>query len=398
MILYALIGAGTFALSYAYTFFSQVARGEKLVSVRRRMPAEPAHVWERILDGSTANVLPDMPVQRRHDDEDPDLIETRIDFDGGSSRRLERIVVNEPAERYVLHTEEIDGTPEPYGSSQWEGYALRPTKKGTEISVAAQGSYGSVISAFRLWLALRRRANRLKALSTPKAPQLDVASAQNDILISIMATASFIFLFGIDYALILVPLLLLHEYGHFLAMQLTGQPAPRMLLVPFFGGIAVPNQPHKSAFHDAFVSLMGPGLSLVATVGLYLAGTMVLPQPYAWWAITAAGICGFLNAFNLLPALPLDGGHVVRTLCESVSPGTARYALMALGAACALLMISKGFIGFAMFMGLGLMNAMQMSGHSKYPPLSFFGGSVILIGYLLAAAIHVGVYMLVFGF
>lgn len=71
--------------------------------------------------------------------------------------------------------------------------------------------------------------------------------------------------------LLLSSMLLLHEFGHWLGMRLTGQPSARFMLVPLLGGVAVPNNPHKTEFADAFSTLMGPGISALVCGGLMLA-------------------------------------------------------------------------------------------------------------------------------
>ena len=92
---------------------------------------------------------------------------------------------------------------------------------------------------------------------------LSVQSPWKSLSLTTLAVASFILLFGWVFALILTIAIIIHEYGHWLAMRMTGQPKPRIMLIPFLGGVAVPNHPYKSQFDDAFVSLMGAGLSLI---------------------------------------------------------------------------------------------------------------------------------------
>ena len=62
----------------------------------------------------------------------------------------------------------------------------------------------------------------------------------------------------------------LHEFGHWIAMRFTGQPAPRIMLVPFFGGVTLANHPHKTLFRDAFCALMGAGVSALPSLVSFL--------------------------------------------------------------------------------------------------------------------------------
>ena len=71
---------------------------------------------------------------------------------------------------------------------------------------------------------------------------------QQEILFSVIAFASFAIWLGWEGALLLAPIILLHEYGHLLAYQLTGKTGNRMMLLPFMGGVAVSGEAHKNEF------------------------------------------------------------------------------------------------------------------------------------------------------
>jgi Zn-dependent protease len=103
----------------------------------------------------------------------------------------------------------------------------------------------------------------------------------------------------------LVPILLFHELGHWLAMRLFGYRNLRMFFIPFFGAAVTGKNWNVSGWKKAFVALAGPlpGIFLGIVLGILaiIWNIQALKQ--------AALMLILLNGFNLLPVLPLDGGH-----------------------------------------------------------------------------------------
>lgn len=109
--------------------------------------------------------------------------------------------------------------------------------------------------------------------------------------------------------------LCVHEAGHIWAMKHCGIGLSSLNFIPLVGALAKPDRDFRSRTEEAFVAVMGPawgfGSALVA-YGLYLIfGLPELALVAKWAAI--------LNAFNMIPVSPLDGGRVVKSLISSVS-------------------------------------------------------------------------------
>ncbi|WP_044891514.1 metalloprotease [Opitutus terrae] len=98
----------------------------------------------------------------------------------------------------------------------------------------------------------------------------------------------------------------IHELGHVLAMRVFGYKNVRMLFLPFFGGLATGQPRELDATKNALVSLAGP---LVGIASAVLAGVLALVTGAPPWLVEFAWASLFLNAFNLLPLVPLDGGQ-----------------------------------------------------------------------------------------
>jgi Zn-dependent protease len=108
----------------------------------------------------------------------------------------------------------------------------------------------------------------------------------------------------------LIPLLFLHEGGHWLAMKIFGYRNLRMFFIPLFGAAVTGQHWNVPGWKKAIVSLAGPVPGILLGVALTLAGLITHHE----WLNHAAFLLLIINGFNLLPVLPLDGGHVMHAI------------------------------------------------------------------------------------
>lgn len=172
-------------------------------------------------------------------------------------------------------------------------------------------------------------------------------------------------------------LTLVHELGHATAARRAGAEAE--ISLGFLAGYASyrPTRPISRA-RQAWISFAGPGIHIAVSVAVLVAmGTNPLEvessigSPAAaaiWWAGPAIGL------LNLIPVLPLDGGHIVTYGLDAVVPGRAhRYMLyFSIGAtlAGAVLLVATGFRGFVLFVGFLLITQLQMLNAGKPPQVA----------------------------
>ena len=108
--------------------------------------------------------------------------------------------------------------------------------------------------------------------------------------------------------------LLLHELGHALQARREGVEIEGITLW-LFGGVATFRGRFPSAGAELRIALAGPAVS-AALGGLFVAIAVALHHPAAVDGVAAW--LGYINllllVFNMLPALPLDGGRVFRAL------------------------------------------------------------------------------------
>ena len=150
-----------------------------------------------------------------------------------------------------------------------------------------------------------------------------------------------------NYLLMLLPILFVHELGHYLAMRAFDYRNLRMFFIPFFGAAVSGQNYNVPGWKKVVVSLLGPVPGIVLGVIIGAAG-LALHQALL---IKIALVTLLLNGFNLLPVLPLDGGWVFHTLLFS-----RHHILDALfrGVAAAALMVGGSLMGNKILMYLGI--------------------------------------------
>ena len=121
----------------------------------------------------------------------------------------------------------------------------------------------------------------------------------------------------VSMAVVAVPVffacLLLHELGHAIQAQREGM-AIEGITLWLFGGVAQFRGQFPSAGAEFRIAIAGPLVSLVLGTVLLTFGIAVpLPGPVDGVVQWLGYINLVLLAFNLLPALPLDGGRVLRS-------------------------------------------------------------------------------------
>jgi len=393
-------------------------RRQRQITLHRRIAAPRRRIWNiyRIdLDDPENAALNDDVVASRLVSENPTIREFSVDHSGGHGTNLKtmrcEILAEQEPEIYADRVCEIDGEPFPYGAEQVERLELAARPDGTQVSLTWSGETATLWQYFSLWQALRRHLRRLQQISETGT----VAPSRGgrrplwiSLGFSVLAVGSFGFWLGWIAGVLLAGVVVLHEFGHWLAMRLTGQPAPRMLLVPFLGGVAVGNHPHKSLFDAAFCALMGPGFSTLPCLA-FLAAALVLGSldpvndpitladqdtlrlSLAMVAAVLTVVIGILNLLQLLPVLPLDGGQVLRALVQSFSAVWARRVLLAVTGIGTAGVIYVGDLIIAAVLALGVLQAWHMGTEPpRARPMRAIGATVICIGYVLTVTVYLG--------
>jgi Zn-dependent protease len=149
-------------------------------------------------------------------------------------------------------------------------------------------------------------AAKLKALLflLPKAKLLTTSATM---LVSVAAYALF---WGWSFAVGFVLLLLVHEMGHVIQLRREGIKASAPMFIPFLGAVVAAKSLGKDALAEARVGLAGPVLGSLGALACAVIGAATGSE--FWYALAFTGF--FLNLFNLVPVVPLDGGRAMAAM------------------------------------------------------------------------------------
>ena len=138
-------------------------------------------------------------------------------------------------------------------------------------------------------------------------------------------------LFGAGMSLLIFACIALHELGHSLVAKAFGIPVTDITLTPI-GGVAILKDRPKTPTQELLIAIAGPAVNvLLAAIFWGIAVTLgheaydaakltLLREPpraeHIWVLLIPANLA--LAAFNMLPALPMDGGRVLRATLSYV--------------------------------------------------------------------------------
>lgn len=221
----------------------------------------------------------------------------------------------------------------------------------------------------------------LKLLKSAKVIKVVLAGA---------SLAAYSWLFSWEFALALIACLVFHEYGHVKAMKYFGMKTKGIYLIPFMGGLALGDDKINTRWQDVVISIMGPTFGLL----------MSLLSLIAYWAtgeIFFAGLASFnalLNLFNLLPILPLDGGHILKSISFSMNSIVGLVACIAGAVAGIFISYSLGLalLGFMLLIGsVEIIFEWRGRHQSHLLPLDKYGQLFSAIWYVTTVGALIGV-------
>jgi Zn-dependent protease len=197
----------------------------------------------------------------------------------------------------------------------------------------------------------------------------------------------YLWLGGIWFAVGLIVLLFVHEMGHVIEAKRQGLDVTAPMFIPLLGAMITMKENPRDAWHEARLALAGPILGSLGAAAIYLVG--VAEDSNRLKAIAFLGF--FLNLFNLLPIVPLDGGRAVAAL----HPALWLIGLVAL-AGLVVLRPNPILILILVFAGMELWRRWQMRGHpvarAYYRVLPWQRAAVAVAYFGLAALLVLGMH------
>jgi Zn-dependent protease len=116
--------------------------------------------------------------------------------------------------------------------------------------------------------------------------------------------------FGWQFGAGVIILIFIHEMGHLIAARMVGLKVSLPLFIPFFGARILLKEMPRNAWIEAIVGIGGP---LLGSVGAVAAAACYFFTGNQLFLVL--GYFGFfINLFNLVPIIPLDGGRIVSAI------------------------------------------------------------------------------------
>ncbi len=116
-----------------------------------------------------------------------------------------------------------------------------------------------------------------------------------------------LFSFSFRDIIVLVVVIFVHEFGHFIGMKIFGYRDVRVFFIPLIGAATAGVEHRPSEVKSVLISLFGPFTGIVfgiaAGVAYFFTSDALL--------LLFARMSLFINVLNLLPFYPLDGGRIV---------------------------------------------------------------------------------------
>lgn len=174
-------------------------------------------------------------------------------------------------------------------------------------------------------------------------------------------------LLGVLFTLAVFATVVFHELGHALTARKYGVQTREIILLPI-GGVSRLERMPEDPRREFWIAAAGPLVSLAIAAILYLAylGFLANPDPGAAWIEGGRFVYRLmwvnvaLAVFNMVPAFPMDGGRVLRSLLATRMPyprATHYAARLGQGLAIVLglagLFLSPILIFIALFVWLG---------------------------------------------
>lgn len=196
---------------------------------------------------------------------------------------------------------------------------------------------------------IAQNSTRIRERAPTAAMQWLLFLASNALFMAIGALV-----FDAQFALILLVVIAIHEAGHYFAMRAFGYRNVQMLALPLVGGVTVGHEREPHATQRAWMSLMGPLPGIV--IGWIL---LAISWPAGvlgdGWMAQAAWVFLAVNYLNVVPILPLDGGHIVQAMLPARWYGLRIGFLVLACAVGAIACFAFGLVGLAVIVLLQLL-------------------------------------------
>lgn len=154
----------------------------------------------------------------------------------------------------------------------------------------------------------------------PPKPEVEETNTSSipKLIFSLLAFIGVFYFLGLDLNLIflIVLVLFIHEMGHLIAMKTFGYEDVGMMFIPLIGAVVSGRKENLSQLQKIIVVLAGPIPGIIIGIVLIELGNLqLIDERFIFMGI----IFIILNAMNLIPVDPLDGGRFFESIFFSMN-------------------------------------------------------------------------------
>ena len=126
----------------------------------------------------------------------------------------------------------------------------------------------------------------------------------------LVSLAAYAWIWGWRFAIGFIALLFVHELGHYIEAKRQGLDVGAPIFIPFLGAAILLKENPLDAWREAQIAIAGPIVGSLGAAAVWFVGEQQNSD-----LLIALGFTGFfLNLFNLLPVVPLDGGRIAAAI------------------------------------------------------------------------------------
>jgi Zn-dependent protease len=199
----------------------------------------------------------------------------------------------------------------------------------------------------------------------------------------LVSLAAYAWIWGWKFGVGFILLLFVHELGHFLEAKRQGLDVGAPIFIPFLGAAILLKENPLNAWREAQIAIAGPIVGSIGAAAVWLIGEQQNSELFV-----ALGFTGFfLNLFNLLPVVPLDGGRIAAAIHPIIwFVGFAALVALVFFAPNPLLIVIALFVGLELWRRWQERGTAAASGYYQVKPwqrvvtaVAYFGLAALLV-------------------
>jgi len=189
------------------------------------------------------------------------------------------------------------------------------------------------------------------------------------------------YLTSLFFVCTVIPIIIAHEYGHLIAMNMVNMKTSGMIMIPGIGLIAVAKEEIFPGKKEFYIAIAGPLVGYVAICMMIFSYLYIVPNETI---LAVAGLATIIHILNLLPVAPLDGGRMFRSACYLIGkwPGII-LSILFWGASVSLCVYMEAWFITVLLVVFGYAELLVFRKKEKLPKRKIIMGLMFLCLYFM---------------